>query len=245
MKLAINAIAVTAAILLSAATATAVTTVVYDNGLPDFSLHGFLSDFDGSALGGPQQNAEAFTLDSDTTITDVHWYGFYRDAMAFSSTPSDDFTIRFFADDGSGDFGSYGGALNTPFHVAAGLDVDRSWSGNTNILGIDVYEYSTFIDPVDLGTTPVWLSVVNNTVGATSMDWVWQRTEGDDEIIEWRSADEQVFWFQDEGNLSFSLTSTTSTSTPGTPPIPEPATAALGLLGIAALGLHLRRRRVN
>ena len=243
MKLIVNAVAVTAAILLSAATATAITTVVYDNGAPDFSLDGFLSDFDGSAVMGPQQNAEAFALDSDTTISDVHWYGFYRPNPGTAIPTSDDFTIRFFADDGSGGFG---GALNTPFHVEYGLDVDRSWSGNANILGIDVYEYSTFIDPVDLaGTTPVWLSVVNNTVGATSEDWYWQRTEGDSEIINWRNADEQVFWFQDEGNFSFSLTSTTSTSTPGTPPIPEPATAALGLLGIAALGLHLRRRRVN
>lgn len=248
MKLTTNILSTAMAVLLSTATAMAIPSLwlhsgtAYDNGPPDYTQGGFPSDFD-----FPGQEASRFTLETDTSVTDVHWFGVYYPEVNEVAPPGfDDFTIRFFNDL------TFGYAETTPFYEHNVGDVDRSDTGNTSpeIEGpglFDVYEYSTFINTVDLAEgTSYWLSIVNNTIEESEtspeFDWAWQPTSEGSGMANYRSTDSDDWDLDDNLSYSFSLTSTDLIPT-GTPPIPEPATAVLGLLGIAAVGLHIRRRR--
>lgn len=261
MKLTTNILSTAMAVLLSTATAMAIPSLwlhsgtAYDNGPPDYTEGAFPSDFD-----YPGQEASQFTLETDTSVTDVHWFGVYYGSevseVAPQETPpeSDDFTIRFFNVDelylGAGTWGDI--AKTTPFYEHNVGDVDRSDTGDTvpELEGsgvLDVYEYSTFINTVDLtGDTSYFLSIVNNTIeeSETSPEfhWAWQPSSENNGPANYRSIDGDAWNYDEAISHSFSLTSTDLIPT-GTPPIPEPATAVLGLLGIAAVGLHLRRRR--
>lgn len=180
----------------------------------------------GSDFATPQQFAGGVNLGQPSIVTDVHWSGGYND----NSNPSDDFTIRFFQDTGSGvptasPFAEFtqGDLLNFSRVGPLGMNVD----------GINIFSYSADLPSGVLldSNTPYWLSIVNNTSGGAA--WGWQRSSGPNSGA-FRFADGNPWNSAIGTSLAFDLTGRV---------VPEPTSIALFGLSIAGLAAFGWRRR--
>lgn len=193
--------------------------VIFDQ-LVDLTVAAMVSDFS-----YPNQSADDFRLQPGaSTISDVHWWGFYSPL----STPSvpDNFTIRFFAN-------VAGAPAVIPFAQFNVGHVGRADTG-ADVGGQDVYAYSADIAPLALvaGTT-YWLSIVNDTAADTDDHWGWSLAVGGNNHSRDQDGDD---WSLFIGEHAFQLTNDATA-------VVEPGTAALLGLGLAAIGFQLRRRR--
>lgn len=128
--------------------------VVYDNGAGGAAgiENAWNSDLDISSI-----TAGSFSLVQDASINRITWSGAY----GFDNTPgpTDDFTVRFYEDDGGLP------ALSNPIvEFPVGNAVNRTDSG-TDIFGFDVYEYGAIVQFEAEASKTYWLSIFNNTVG--------------------------------------------------------------------------------
>jgi hypothetical protein len=134
---------------------------IYDNGGGPPYFAGDQSDATSSA---PFFTADNFTLAAgQNIIRDVHWAGTY-----FANSPTtDNFTVQFFNDTGSG------APQVTPFLSLPVGSVSRTNTGLDAILGF-AHRYSVNVAPIVLTPgTQYWLSIFNDTGPDPADDWFW------------------------------------------------------------------------
>lgn len=202
--------------------------IIYDNGGPLLPCNtgpcGFIADVSLGTVG--QEVADDFTLNAGrNTITDVHWWGAY--VPSDTPTTPDNFTIRFYQDNGGLPQATAFLALNVGDvgRVATG---DKTFSTLANRL-VNLYAFSTVIEPLTLNpNTPYWLSIQNDLAKDPDDVWGWTVSKLGSGNMAARFgtgpwATETLF----RPELAFNLTA-----------VPEPATLLLmgsGLLGLSAL----------
>ncbi|MBW2590957.1 MAG: PEP-CTERM sorting domain-containing protein [Deltaproteobacteria bacterium] len=127
--------------------------VIYDNG--GYSLtDGWLS-VDGTT---DYRMADDFTLTNATTITDIHWWGYYSNQDA-----EGDFTITIYEHDAE-DYTPDAGQIRHVLHPASIIK-----EAIPEASSFDIYEYSINVSPLTLtADTTYWLSIIN-----TDVSWNW------------------------------------------------------------------------
>jgi hypothetical protein len=203
------------ALLLSSSPAQA--GVIYDNGSPNLSST-YFSDPDSGF-----QEWDNFQLTTDTTITDVHWWGAYADGNVNVAAAPDDFTIQIWTDSGA----SSPDALL--IELALGT-VTRISTGDQILGGLDVYQYEVYVDAVTLdANTEYWLTIVNDSVTNGGGGWTWASSA--DTGSHWCVGEVCATGLEVGRELAFNLTG---------PTVPEPTAALCFAIGLAVLGATTR-----
>lgn len=191
--------------------------VVYSQSPP--GQNGRISDF---AWNFSNQQAQRFTLSADATIEAIVAWGFYGDV----AIPSDNFTVRFFADSG-------GAPPIVPFEAQASVPVTRQDTGMSAVGGASVYRYTlTLTAPVSLsGSTIYYVSIVNDTTSAQT--WSWSDDPNGPNNLRWNRGSDTSAWSSGSVNLAFELSDSsvlpTPTPTPGPSPTPPPGPPPSGV----------------
>lgn len=182
----------------------------------------FISDF-----AGDSQEADDFLLGSQSTITEVHWWGTYQN----NNVQPDNFTIRFFEDAG-------GVPEINPFVDVAPVNLTRTATSLMNQASEDIFTWSADLPAgvlLDANTT-YYLSIVNDT-GANGDFWTWAGDGGGDSFFRFTDVES---WFGPEPpiNHAFELGAASADV------IPEPSAIAIwGLIGLTVGGFAWLRRR--
>lgn len=188
---------------------------------PPATTGGYKSDFTFNFV---NQQAQRFSLASDTSIQAVVAWGAYG-----SGLPTDNFTIRIFADDGGGS------PEVLPLIELSGVAAVRVDTGGLKLGTNPIYQYTfNLAAPIALlGSTDYYLSVVNSTNLAESWSWVEGATTND---LRWsREADGNAWFAPQPANLAFELHDAPIVippTTPTTPAQPVPVMPVGLLLGL-------------
>jgi len=196
-----------------AAVSTAHADVIFDNG--DSILFG------GLLSSGGVLAADNFTLnEGESTITDIHWSGYYL----LNTVPSDDFTVYIFEDNG----GEPGAA---PIHTIAGT-ATRTDNGSNNLFVSNEYDYVMDIAPIDLLANTTYWIVIESSVPLNEDMWFWSLSN-----LQTGDANAKLagVWLDADVELAFQLTNDGV--------VPEPATMTLLGLGVVALAVRKRFSR--
>jgi hypothetical protein len=158
-----------------------------------------------------QQEADIFSLAQSASVQSIQWWGAY----ANGDTPTDHFTLRFFAD-------TTGNPAMTPFVNVSLSGVTRTATNLVDNLGDPIYSYQATLPSSVLvdGATTYYLSLVNNTG-----DWDWV---GSGPGTHWARPDDASQWTVSSNTTDFSF------ELSGTP-VPEPST--LLLLAVSTVGM--------
>jgi hypothetical protein len=195
-------------------------TVVFEQ-LPTYDGPNYISSpLDGAGEPGARA-ADNFMLGSNTTIHDVHWWGFHVPSI---SSGFNDFTFTFYSD-----------AAGLPGSVLLTTGGSLVIEDDTNPGSPVVYDkfYSSFLDsPFEaVGGVTYWLSIFN---GASDAAWAWRSSSDDGELIARTNLD-PIDWSQTlTVNLNFQLT---------TKSVPVPATLALMSIGLVGLGCRRHKQK--
>lgn len=153
----------------------------------------------------------------------ARWWGIHLSGN--SPTTPDDFTLRFYQDDGGG----LPGALLATRSL--GTTAVRTDSG-LDITAFDDYEYQANFPAVSLAAaTPYHFSVSNNTAADTDDDWYWSFDGlGTAADTSGSSPSDPTIgpWFATSGNNSFELSNTPIAL------IPDPSRVLFFGLGVLA-----------
>lgn len=161
---------------------------------------------DGGVLFGASfgdQIVDDFTVTQPSEVTGIRWWG--------SLPNQEDFTIRFFLDDGLG-FPSL-----DPFLELSSVAHTRTTTSLENRSGIDVYQYEAVLEtPVNFqGDTKYYVSILN------SASWGWLDNSMYGASSSWIRSGDAAVWaprLEPSADLAFEL-------------VPEPATMLLFGLG--------------
>jgi hypothetical protein len=165
-----------------------------------------------SDFGRAQQEADSFTLQQAAAVQTVHWWGAY----ANGDMPTDQFTLRFFAD-------AAGSPATTPFVDMALAGVTRKATTLHDNLGDPIFAYQATLPTSVLidGATTNYVSLVNNTG-----DWDWV---GSGPGTHWARPDDASAWTVSSNTTDFSF------ELLGGAAVPEPST--LLILGVSTVGM--------
>lgn len=177
---------------------------------------------DGSLSVGPsgiQIATDDFQFANTIQLTNIRWWGSYDPAAPVTES----FTVRLFADDGSGN-----PETNAFFETTFAGNGDSS-SGLVDLFGGTVYQYDLGVNQLLQGGADYYLSVFNND-GA--QDWYWLESATGNNTGWSRAADGDAWNFDASTlNMSFQLTGV----------IPEPATLLLMILPLLWLCKRTKR----
>ncbi len=164
-----------------------------------------------------QQEADNFALVTPATVQSIQWWGAYTN----NAVQGDNFTLRLFSD-------AAGNPASTPFVDVTAMNVTRTLTNLVDNLGDPIYAYQADLaSPTSLnGSTPYYLSVVNNTPPGGVWDWV-----GSGPGSHWARTDDASAWTVSTNSTGFAFTLLGAAGTA----VPEPG--SLLLLGCASLGL--------
>jgi hypothetical protein len=167
-----------------------------------------------------QQEADNFALSQSASVQTIQWWGAY----ANNDMPTDNFTLRFFAD-------TAGNPAQTPFVNVSLAGVTRTATNLLDNLGDTIYAYQATLPSSVLidGATTYYLSVVNNTG-----DWDWV---GSGPGTHWARPDDASAWTVSSNatDFAFELSGTS---------VPEPSTLLLLAIGtVGTIGWACRRKR--
>ena len=213
----------------SQASAAVITDATYP--LTSNTTSSYTSDFDAFFA---NQQATQFTLSGSESVNSIRWWGEY--GTSDPGTLTDDFTIRFFLEDGSS-----GNPLTTPFQEYTGISTSRSDSGflQTALTPDAVIFEHVFNLPATLNLTAgdYWISIVND-IPTNTDNWYWAAT--DNIAPRWNrngNSGTANSWNSGlTGQLAYELNDAAIT------PVPEPS--VLALTGIPLmLGAYRRRSR--
>lgn len=181
---------------------TAAAGVVYDNGAPPIDSG---SGTAGSTWGSSAAYDSFVLMPSDSTISDLHWYGY---GVTGAVT---DFMVTIYANSTS----------NRPDFVAPLVWQQQFTDVASLPYDASEREYSVEFDPLTLAAdTTYWLSI------AGIDPWRWSVVPGDTGYFYYQT--EQVSWGLGGGELGFRLTDDAVVPEPAAALL-----AALGLLGVA------------
>ena len=118
------------------------------------------------------ESADGFMVNPRVALTTISWWGVYDAGVPAAG---DDFSLRIFADNG----GSPG---SLPLAEYIGIPTSRTSTGMSDVLGAEIFEYSTGVAAgLTLDPGDYYLSVVNavNRV-SDSLNWFWTQGVGVD-----------------------------------------------------------------
>ena len=168
-----------------------------------------------------EQSADSFRLSTTAIVTGLTWWGSYSEDP--KTLPADVFSVRLFADDGSGN------PAATPSETISQQPI-RSPTKLFDASGAPVYQFDLALAPFTVaGGTNWYLSVINQfDVGDPNAAWYWSLSDSTEENF-YRAVDGDPWSGDQSGNLSFALM-----SSPGTP-IPLPGSLLLLMTALAGL----------
>ncbi len=221
------------AILVSAIPCIAATVNIFENGSYE-NVSGIIGAVSDSSVSTFIYNirGDNFTLGvGNSTITDLHWWGFYSSNGSIDYLAPDNFTIRIFE--------YTAGSPNTTSSYDPVGTIGRSDTGVIAISSFDAgpvghyWEYwMDFDEALSLNPdTDYLLSIINNTTGDPDR-WAWAATSGDSSSYG-RKYESNAWTGITDIDLAFYIT--------GPTPVPEPST--LLLLGTGLIGLAGFRRK--
>lgn len=165
---------------------------------------------------GAQQIAEAFTVDTATTATDITWWGFFHDDSTIG-----DFDVLFFSD-------SSGTPDAVEFSLTSMLGLAGTATGLTNTSGNAIFEFSMSLGSLGLAAGDYWVSIRSSN-GSPLFAWSHSSTDGTGNVFA-RFADDgawEEFTTGDRDRQAMQLIG-----------VPEPTSLlliALGFIGLRRL----------
>ena len=123
-----------------------------------------------------EQSADGFRLSATTAVTGLTWWGSYSQDP--TTLPADAFSVRIFADDGSG------APEAAPTETISQQPI-RSSTSLSDQTGAPVYRFDLALTPLTLaGATNWYLSVVNQfDVGDPDAGWYWLLSNPTDKAV--------------------------------------------------------------
>jgi hypothetical protein len=197
---------------------------------------GFYSDGLDSGSGGRQRIAGDFNLASPALVTDIQWWGAYRDG----STPSGSFQflVEFYSDSG--------GVPGTLI-IREVLKVTGVPTGLTNSGGLPILAYESTLGSPGFNTVSLnaggryWISIQEDDARtAFANEWTWQFSDVGDRLFASESSSGFAWGVGQDKNTAFIL------SDDSVPTVPEPSSLALlGSSGVITLVGYVWRRRIQ
>lgn len=178
-------------ITLSCLTPIADADVLYQQGLSETDMYGFISNMDGDL------SADNFSITRPCTIQSISWYGTYGSDAADAA---DLFDIRIISMDGT-----------EQFCRLTITDVNKSDSGMVDAYGNAIYTYETTVENCELSAGSYLLSISNENDHYSN--WFWADGTDGDGISYYRDAGLDVWVDENIGtDMAFTLNGTETMS---------------------------------
>lgn len=175
-----------------------------------------------------EQSADGFTLSTATSVTGLTWWGSYSQDP--TTLPADAFSVRIFADDGSG-----APRADPRETIPTAQQLTRSSTALFDQTGAPVYRFDLVVAPVTLAGATNWYLAVVNEFDVADPDAAWYWLLSDTTGVNFYRFVDGERWLSDlkppTGNLAFQVS-----GSPGTA-IPLPGSLLLVLSGMAGLNV--------